>query len=181
MKTRSPAVAEGPLEHESEPHQTWRGNKGPRARTCTSQMFCNRIIGCIVLLLGVTEYLGEPGPRHIYKPVTPEPLERVAPNFNMLPTVKLSTSPDDFIKIMQMMRVCGAFKSQNFVKSYINFDFGGPHPTTVPLAKFPPLHRCCAPLWAKTSKLFPPLLLNDLNTNVLYSYSCNNISPLCWH
>ena len=43
----------------SEPYQTWHGDRGPRARSCTSE---NLVVGRIVPPLGGTENVGKPVP-----------------------------------------------------------------------------------------------------------------------
>jgi len=51
----------------SEPHQTWHGDRGPRARSCTSKTFGVRRIA---LPLGGAENLGETHPSNLKIPVT---------------------------------------------------------------------------------------------------------------
>jgi len=51
----------------SEPHQTWHGDRGPRARSCTS-----KTLGLdAVLPLEGAENLGITRPRQIKTPITP--------------------------------------------------------------------------------------------------------------
>jgi len=51
----------------SEPHQTWHGDRGPRARSCTSKTFRSDVVSP----LGGTENLGETRPTQLKTPITP--------------------------------------------------------------------------------------------------------------
>lgn len=56
-------------------------------------------------------------------PITPKTLKRIRPNFNRWPKLKLPIHPQNFVKIAQRIRPCGAFIFWNCV----NFQFWGPH------------------------------------------------------
>jgi len=52
----------------SQPHQTWHGDRGPQARSCTSKTFG---VWGIVSPLGGAENLGITRPRQLKTPITP--------------------------------------------------------------------------------------------------------------
>jgi len=56
----------------SEPHQTWHGDRGPRARSCTSKTFRGLTNSSP---LGGAENLGITRPLQLKTPRTPQPLE----------------------------------------------------------------------------------------------------------
>jgi len=60
-----------------EPHQTWHGDKGPRARSCTSKTFVGLTHS---FAARGTENLGVTRPRQIKTPITPKPLEQIQRN-----------------------------------------------------------------------------------------------------
>jgi len=63
----------------SEPHHTWHGDRGPRARSCASKTFG---VSLIVSPLGVAENLGITRPCQLKTPITQKPLEQIQRSFN---------------------------------------------------------------------------------------------------
>ena len=92
-----------------------------------------------------------------------KPLERIHPNFNTRPHMKLPTNGENLVKMDQGIRPCGAFLCQNFGKI---FSLGASHPTPMgvnlegrsrPLVdsstpNFTQISATCRPCGRKTSK-----------------------------
>jgi len=113
----------------SEPHQTWHGDRGPRARSCTSK---TSGVWCIVSPLGGAENLGITRSRQLKSSITPCELHNALRKSNEILTANAHWNEVQSLLILWKSRKgyapAGHLYSTFWSNLSKNFSFGAPIP-----------------------------------------------------